>query len=550
MRITELKVKVNNNFLPFLVSILPPSVFLLYLYQRNAAYFSILHTLIAIAIFTLSAVVLHLIILKLIKSSVSTTLINNLLWTLFFTIKAPYWEFNLYARKNLVIYLSIILVITLIIITLIIRYKNKLHEKIINSLSVFWLVLFIFNAVPAFVNTISNYSTYITDEKNYKTEFNVDNSLPSPNIYWLHMDGMLGFKAMEYLFNDPQLKFTTQLTERGFFINNEAQFEGLHRTVFAVPVMMSPYHYDVYLSPLLRSLAMTDYQEKIKYSHGKELSKYLKLFRTRNELIFAFKKKGYQTYAIYSNFPVDNLYFNEIKIKKIKETNDYLQTIEQINDEINLLFSITPLSKTAIIFNSLLKIYIEKKINKISTPLKSIQFENVERFLDSETYNKGDIKFVFSAIADVLKYSGQKLLIIYDTRVHSPYMYDEHMNIIKRDIYDSSDPFNYLPMHNFARNIVISYIDFILNADKDAIIVLQSDHGLHNEETGRLMISKYGKTIDDVRLMQNQTISAVRIPEKWGSLNEPIEPPNITRLLVNRFVGDNYKLLASEDIIK
>jgi hypothetical protein len=81
-------------------------------------------------------------------------------------------------------------------------------------------------------------------------------------------------------------------------------------------------------------------------------------------------------------------------------------------------------------------------------------------------------------------------------------------------------------------------------------IILQSDHGLHIENTKLQLISKYGKTDEDVRIMQNQTISAVRIPEKWGGLEEPIEPLNIVRLLINRYVGENYRLLNSEEIIK
>jgi len=50
--------------------------------------------------------------------------------------------------------------------------------------------------------------------------------------------------------------------------------------------------------------------------------------------------------------------------------------------------------------------------------------------------------------------------------------------------------------------------------------------------------------------MQNQTINAVRIPEKYGGLESPVEPLNITRLLINSFVGKNYTLLAPAETIK
>jgi hypothetical protein len=39
------------------------------------------------------------------------------------------------------------------------------------------------------------------------------------------------------------------------------------------------------------------------------------------------------------------------------------------------------------------------------------------------------------------------------------------------------------------------------------------------------------------------TISAVRIPYQYGGLDHALAPQNITRELVNRFVGQNYTLL-------
>jgi hypothetical protein len=43
-------------------------------------------------------------------------------------------------------------------------------------------------------------------------------NLPKPNVYWLHMDGMVGF-------NDPQTALKNDLTERRFVINKGAKLE-------------------------------------------------------------------------------------------------------------------------------------------------------------------------------------------------------------------------------------------------------------------------------------------------------------------------------------
>jgi len=546
----------NTRALPFLVSILPPSVFLLYLYQRNAASLSIWHTLIAIAVFTLGAVVMHLVISKLVKSSGAAALINNLLWILFFTIKAPYQVFNLIVRKNLTIYLCITIVITAIIIALIVRYKSILQRQItFKILSVFWLVIFMFNAVPAFVYAIDNHSKYIADKKNYKTDFNVDNNLPSPNIYWLLMDGMLGFKAMEYFFNDPQPEFTAQLTERGFIINRDAQFEALHATVYCIPALMCPHYMDTVFVPELRNIDVKDYRQEMKLRYlGSKFGKSVRLAGKRIELVTAFEKKGYQTNIVTMISPsilypcTDNYYNYAKRIEKSNIKTNGLDTLETLDSFMYLLYKTSPISKLYFIFELLIKKYessiiistnIPKFISKLSDQPSNIP----KAFL-------GEYHWFMDALVDIGNYSQAKLVIIHDARAHHPFIYDERGNPIKRKQKEELDPYNYPSQHHFASAIVISYIDFILNIDPEAIIVIQADHGLHIEGTRQLLISKYGKTDEDVRIMQNQTISAVRIPEKWGGLDQPIEPPNITRLLVNRYVGENYELLAPEDIIK
>jgi len=539
----------NSRALPFLVSIIPPSVFLLYLYQRNADYLSIWHTLIAIAVFTLGAVFLYLIVSKLVKSSIASMLICNVLWVLFFLIKVPLQFYPLIIRKYLAIYLSIMIVITAIILTLIIRYKKIIEKQLmLNILSAFWLVIFILNVVPTFFSAINNHYKYTGNEKNYKTEFYVDNNLLSPNIYWLLMDGMLGFKAMEYLFNDTQLEFTTQLIERGFIINRDAQFEALHATSFGIPVLMCPFFYDISFVTELRNFNLNDYEQKIKISKNINFIKSNKLARIKNELITAFNQKSvYQTSVIATGStylpPITNNYYkgNRKIISDVETMND----IENIEFGLKLLFGATPLSKFSFL-SSPLTGYINTKTK--STTISKISIDFSKSFF-GESY-RGNDKWYFNAITDIMNYSGPKLVIIHDLKTHSPYIYDEHGNLIKRNYEDLINAYSYPSQHYFASAIVISYIDMILNEDPEAIIVLQSDHGLSNDVTRQLLISKYGKIDEDVRMMQNQTISAVRIPEKWGGLEQPIEPPNITRLLVNRYVGENYRLLSPEDIIK
>jgi len=363
--------------------------------------------------------------------------------------------------------------------------------------------------VPAVVYAMDYNSKYIADENNYKTEFNVDKNLPSPNIYWLLMDGMLGFKAMEYFFNDPQTEFISQLTERGFIINRDAQYEGLQQTMYCIPVLMCPTYYDMYFLPRLKSHDFV----------GNQLRKSAMLSRINNELILAFSKKGYQTSCVVKRDP-NNYYFTPnvlyidgqkiITKKKEKINITDLESIEKLSSLFTIFYSTTPLGKFYLIINELMNQYMKKKVNLTDILGLSSQSSNNKNLFFGESY-QGDDKWYLSALADIMNHSGPKLVIIHDLKAHNPYIFDEQGRIIHRELFD---PYNYPSQHHFTSTIIISYINFILNADPEAIIVLQSDHGLHHHETGKLLLSKYGRTDDDVRLMQNQTISAVRIPEK------------------------------------
>ena len=549
----------RKTIFPFLVSILPPSVFLLYLYRQNAEYLLFWHSLVVIVIFTIGAIILQLLVSKLVKSFWVAALINNILWILFFTIKEPYLFFLNYFDKNILVsytYMSIMGVITIIVISLMVRYKNKLQkQEIFKVLSIFWLMVLILNAVPVFVCVARDYSKHAKfDANDYKTDFNVDTILPSPNIYWLLMDGMLGFKAMEHLFNNPQSEFTAQLTERGFIINREAQFEALHSTKFTIPALMCPNYYDAFFVPALRNCDLNDYKQKMKLRDV--IRKTADFARSRNELISAFDKKGYQTNTIgfithfeFVNFNTSYLYLSEKQIISNDGILDVLANLSSKRNVKNTLYQATILRE----MSSIIDVLFDKYENSILNVFDDIQnhhpqISNVFKSFFGEFY-QGDDRWYLNALAGIMNNSSPTLTIIHDLKAHVPFIYDEHGNLIKRKLKKKSmDPYNYPPQHHFTSSIIISYIDFILNADPEAVIVLQSDHGLHEEENRKQLISKHEKNDDDVRLMQNQTISAVRIPDMENG--QPIEPLNITRVLVNRYVGDNYELLDPENIIK
>ena len=111
------------------------------------------------------------------------------------------------------------------------------------------------------------------------------------------------------------------------------------------------------------------------------------------------------------------------------------------------------------------------------------------------------------------------------------------------DAYSDLSSIDLYPLaHEYALNVMFNMIDMILHRNPDAIIIIQADHGIHLLYT-QLALLEEGFTEVEVLRLFNSTINAVRIPTQYGGLDEPLDPLNIARELVNRFVGDNYQLL-------
>jgi len=152
------------------------------------------------------------------------------------------------------------------------------------------------------------------------------------------------------------------------------------------------------------------------------------------------------------------------------------------------------------------------------------------------------VAFVVAALQDSLDTPSPRFTFACLDIAHTPFIFDEHGKIVNN--YETGkDVKNYISTHRYAVKILLGLIDMVVEKDPDAVIVIQGDHGIHHVEGASQMINEWGFTLQQVRDVWNGVLSAVRIPEKYGGLERPMDPLNITRELVNRFVGLNYELL-------
>jgi hypothetical protein len=307
---------------------------------------------------------------------------------------------------------------------------------------------------------------------------------------------------------------------------------------------MCPSWYDEEFLPVLRTLDLNDYQDK-----ANKLARINPwAARKNNELIRAFRAKGYTVHSISGR---------EVSIlNKFYETADTLFSENYLVD--NASYELFVSHTQLLLLNELLHEtlapwalifpFIGEPANRIFFA-KAINGEVVPQRIADKTAlfgNKydGTDQWYVDALIEIFAGAEPQLTIIHDLKTHGPFIRNEDGSSQARSEAATVDSAHYPPQHRYTAKIVLAYIALILEHDPDAIIVVQADHGLHGEESREALLERGGSE-EDVRVMQNQVMSAVRIPEKWGGMQEPLDPLDISRVLINQYVGQNDPLVTT-----
>jgi len=556
-----------------------PSIPLFFLFSKNAAqgllfrYFLIMGGALAII-----SLILYLPISKLFLRRRRTVIIIALFW-------AAFWFFKplskIIARGNaefsqvkVVVYLLIIIAI----IGFIFRFIS-MNRLVANTIAGLLCLMFMYNFVPSALRVLAGEKQRAINERTgilpyeIKTEFNVDPNLPHPNIYWLHMDGMMGFDMVERYFNDPQTKLKNDLGERGFVINKSARLEAGY-THAAVPAMTSPVFYDSYLASKITQTA------NLTRGH-REYS--INSYVTKDGVSFAMD--------IYPNIEVLKAFSNAkyINICSKYDTREDISASENVDIIINgqeVIIDLNIFRKKVIIYNnivnfinlitdasalSIIKPKIDEMLEKRRPVTNPQPLPVYQELIDKYIIENSDSNNYMSYVVNVMKYttSIQKPHFVYffNSYMHAglyetivegvtyeepvgwTFSLDENGNYYKERLKDPINVRLYLPQHKYVVKQMIAQVDTILENDPDAVIILQSDHGIHcygynNFPFDFEAMSARGYNLEDQLNLNLSVISAVRIPPKYGKLSQPLDPLDIARYLVNHFVGKgNYDYL-------
>lgn len=451
-----------------------------------------------------------------------------------------------------------ILAVAVLAVCLLRRLKQDTRKPVILFLAFSALIL-AFNLLPIVKAGLSRDTSQLGAQL-YRTDFYIDEEkTDAPNVYWIHPDGMVGVDMVEKYYHDEQSKFISELETRGFSINESAHFEG-EATGQAIPMLTSPYAYDTWISGYIAA------PENASQEDGYTVRDKLRDVRRHNEMIAAFGGKGYASSVISVASEVyyaplsDEAFYN---VESVKDEVDICSEAER--DKLVLLYNIRDNTEQISGFLKWIfgKIYAmaylvpasqwleELMVSTVSTGISQpfstkMPEEQLRQILPTiPTYVPGNLSEskMVKSLYDILHGGVRKprLVIIHDLMTHGPFSYDE--NGALTDHAGSFDLMDYYPQHVFSAKVLLGMIDMILEADPDAVIVIQADHGVRAAEEAAK--AAFGEDADTVELC-NSTMSAIRVPEKYqtGEEHYTMENPlNLSRYLVNSFVGKNYEYL-------
>ena len=555
------RIKSNKieKILYFLAALTLPNIFLFNLYSRNreTAEIAFHHVLILAVILAFVSVIILLLMRFAIRNYEGALLTLLLFWLSFWLFESIYGIIPnriltplnrpVFTRGLLLVGMLVLIIGLAVFLRLkaIPLYKGR---AVFNALLAVICLLFVFNAFPMFVASFASASSGNDGDSSVfyiKREFNVDSSLPSPDIYWIMMDGMINFHSMETFFDQPQDELRQELVTRGFVINENAEFIG-NNTTYGMPGLFSPALYDSYLGALYmegRYLLRSELQPMFNQAFARDGISLADEIAPYHELFHAFLQAGYSAVMI-ANFspnvytPIDRFYRigdeavydrYPFTVKTDSETGGHL--LRNVTDLLELLTIMTPFS----LFPNFVTEIREGNIRWEAIPDHT---EAVDRLTET-TKNLHHERQLYRSLIDSFSISEPKLLFITPMFTHAHYwhLFDETLEEWTPSRYDL-----YPIAREYGVNVMMKIIDMILERNPEAIIVIQSDHGMHARGTQRQLLAD-GYSNEVIRGLHNSVMSAVRIPEQYGGLDEPLDPRNITRELVNRFVGENYELL-------
>lgn len=436
--------------------------------------------------------------------------------------------------------------IVVLIIAFVFR-KISFKEYILVFINMFFTFMFLFTfsqALFRFFDLLIN-----TNHDNADYTVLVDKKIESkPNIYYVHCDGMMSMEAMTKYFDYNDKNLNDYLESNNFIINRNIVLPVGHRTQKSLVALFNPYYYDKKEKKFLEEYEKNTDNPKYKVTNYITYEE-LRDKRLNSELLQGLSSAKYTTYGVgiysqYSSLNTDYYYdFNYFgSSRKHNEKNLKLSLIDKnvsenvLNNYINYQITIDVNPNESIIKDMGFD-YFASKFKSVKN--RRIDLSNYS-YLNSTSNEK--TKMVVEGLSYVFDDTSDNKFVFVDFDLNHLYIsFDKDGNEIEDyDNFKDSYRDNYI----YISYLLTDLIQYIKDNDNNSIIVLQSDHGIHILDCNELKesLNVEDKDCYDIR---NSMFSSIYVPDSFKNGNEDVlsNPLNISRYLINNYVGENYKYL-------
>ncbi len=436
--------------------------------------------------------------------------------------------------------IAIILLVLLLVVMMIV--KEGIREKVSYLFSYMIILLFLYNFVLGSINTVRVIVKY--DDVNYEKETVVDQEKNGANIYWIHADAMVNFDTVRKFFYYDSKYLKDYLVDNDFYVNDSASLNSLGHTAQALVSLYNPYYYDEYFSEYIDNMNKNDYSSLI-VSYRDLQDK-----RINNELFIALKKKDYKIAAItefnqYSSFYADYMFNYYSYQKSNKKELSYFTALDNTLEDVDNFISYTHIK--TLMDTTFLHFFLD---NYSNLKYENLNYDDIDcgKYKVSCKSDYWKQRAIMKSI-DTINNEEKKFTFIDFSINHTPWRLDRNGKIVN----SAKDGFltkNFLDNYIHSNYLLVELIEFIKESDSNAVIVIQADHGFHTvsntdiyDFTNKSLDKDY--FVEDSDELINSTINAVYVPEEFRNGEEKYlsEPLNISRYLVNNFVGNNYRYI-------
>lgn len=474
--------------------------------------------------------IIYFILMKIIKNE------KYVFYILFFICLMYLCRFNLF----FLIELAVCAVVIFIVLN---KLKNNIFEPAL-CMMIFVLIIYFCLTMPKSLFLIAKNEI---KTKRYKEEtvIKVDEELETPNIYWIHADAMMNFDTMEKYFKYKNKVLPKYLEENNFYYNSKASLVAGHQTQKALPTLFSPNYYDNHLKKYLNELEDTYLGKKDKTSYNISMSE-LRDKKINNELLLALDKKDYKTISItkfnnYSGINTDIIYdYYNTTIDNhwhLTKKQELRKMTEKGRKNINTSYLLNQFRE--ILTYSIFSPYID---DMVPYDYETVDYNDLDtsKYPEINKTKYWQIKAIIKSLDETKDIKENKFVFIdYDLN-HTHLLFNADGSILSPDNYSKVS--NYPAHYVYAYKLLIEMIEYIKDNDPNGIVIIQSDHGLHTFPNLNEILNLTKEEHQEIR---NSVMNAVYIPEQYRNGDEKYlsNPLNISRYLVNNFVGKNYTYL-------